>query len=386
VIREIRGLLILPAGIASALDFLSEMEHTPADSKGFAQGKAMPIFPRARLRVLVVALALSALPACRVTDLPLWGRTESAPTDLCAVERIRGIAYYDGAKADPGRHKVDLFLPKGKKDFPVVILVHGGAWTMGDNRCCGLYSSVGEFLASQGIGAVLPNYRLSPGVKHPEHIKDLARAFAWTKNHIAEHGGRTDEIFLMGHSAGGHLVALLATDEKYLQAEGCRSTDIKGVIGISGVYRIPPGNMNVHLGGRSEDSFRLDEMTPLRGASSASQPADGGGLPVSVNVFGPVFGEDAKAREAASPVRYVRPGLPPFLFLNAEKDLPLLPKMAEEMHEALLKEGCDSRLLRIERRNHNSVCFHAIETNDPAARAILEFIRVQTAPKLPVDR
>jgi acetyl esterase/lipase len=345
----------------------------------------MPILPRARLRVLVVALALSALPACRVTDLPLWGRTESAPTDVCDVERIRAVSYYDGPHADPGHHKLDLFLPKGKKDYPVVILVHGGAWIMGDNRCCGLYSSVGEFLASQGIGAVLPNYRLSPSVKHPEHIKDLARAFAWTRNHIAEHGGRSDEIFLMGHSAGGHLVALLATDEKYLQAEGCRSADINGVIGLSGVYRIPPGKMNVHLGGAAPDAFHLDEMTPLRGASAASKPVDGGGggLPVSVNVFGPVFGEDPQARLAASPIHYVRPGLPPFLFLNAEKDLPLLPKMAEEMHEALLKAGCDSRLLRIERRNHNSICFHAVETNDPAAKAILEFIREKTAAKPP---
>jgi acetyl esterase/lipase len=340
----------------------------------------MSMFPRARLRVLVMALALSALPACRVTDLPLWGRAESPPTDVCAVERIRGISYCDGPQADADRHKLDLFLPKGKQDYPVVILVHGGAWIMGDNRCCGLYSSVGEFLASQGIAAVLPNYRLSPGVKHPEHIKDLARAFAWTKNHIAEHGGRADEIFLMGHSAGGHLVALLTTDEKYLQAQGCRSTDIKGVIGLSGVYRIPPGKMAVHLGGRSEDSFHLDEMTPLRGTSAASKPAEsgGGGLPVSVDVFGPVFGEDPAARLAASPLHYVRPGLPPFLFLNAEKDLPLLPKMAEEMHEALLQEGCESHLLRIERRNHNSICFHAVETNDPAAKAILEFIHFHT--------
>jgi acetyl esterase/lipase len=346
----------------------------------------MPMFPRARIRVLIVALALSALPACRVTDVPLWGPTETGPSD--AVERIRDISYYDGPQADPGRHKLDLFLPKGKTDYPVVVLVHGGAWTMGDNRCCGLYSSVGEFLASQGIGAVLPNYRLSPGVKHPEHIKDLARAFAWTRNHIAEHGGRTDEIFLMGHSAGGHLVALLAADEKYLKAEGCRGADIKGVIGLSGVYRIPPGKTDVRLGGHSEDSFRLDEMTPLRGVSAASRPTEGesgGGLPVTINVFGPVFGEDAQARLDASPLHYVRPGLPPFLFLNAEKDLPLLPKMAEEMHEALLKNGCDSRLLRIERRNHNSLCFLAIEPNDPAAKEILEFIRDKTAAKKNTD-
>src|SRR5262249_56357633 len=85
----------------------------------------------------------------------------------------------------------------------------------GDNRCCGLYSAVGEFLARQGIGVVLPNYRLSPEVKHPEHVKDIARAFAWTRAHIAQYGGDPDKIFLAGHSAGAHLVALPSTPRPY---------------------------------------------------------------------------------------------------------------------------------------------------------------------------
>src|SRR5207237_6481418 len=162
--------------------------------------------------------------------------------------------------ADSFRNRLDLYLPKGKKDFPVVFLVHGGAWMLGDNRCCGLYSSVGEFLASQGIGVVLPNYRLSPAVKHPEHVKDVARAFAWARAHIADHGGRPDRLFVAGHSAGGHLVALLATDETYLRAEGLQAADVRGVVAFSGVYRIPPGKMSATLGGATPLAFRFDEM------------------------------------------------------------------------------------------------------------------------------
>src|SRR5262249_23495909 len=156
-------------------------------------------------------------------------------------------------------------IPKGKSGYPVVVLVHGGAWMMGDNRCCGLYSSVGKFLASRGVGAVLPNYRLSPGVRHPEHVKDIARAVAWTRAHIAEYGGRPDRLFLAGHSAGAHLVSLLATDETYLNAEGLRIADIKGVIAVSGVYRIPPGTLELSLGGITPAALRLDEIVPLRG-------------------------------------------------------------------------------------------------------------------------
>ena len=194
-----------------------------------------------RARILAVALLLLALSACRVTDWRLWDGVERAP-DAYEVEHLRDLAYYDGPQADRVRHRLDIFVPKGRKDFPVVVLLHGGAWILGDNRCCGLYSSVGEYLASQGIGVVIPNYRLSPAVKHPEHVKDVARAFAWTKTHIAEHGGRADQIFLVGHSAGGHLAALLASDEKYLKGHGCQGTDIKGVVSVSSVLASPMGS------------------------------------------------------------------------------------------------------------------------------------------------
>ena len=329
------------------------------------------------------AFALLAVLGCRATDLQLWGPAGPPPADAYEVKRVSDIAYYSGKDADDTRHRLDLFVPKGKKDFPVVVFVHGGAWMIGDNRCCGLYSTVGEFLASHGVGAVLPNYRLSPGVKHPEHIKDVARAVAWTKKHIAEHGGRPDQLFLAGHSAGGHLVALLATDEKYLKAEKIGTAELRGVIGISGVYRIPPGKTEVFLGGSSPRSLHVDAMAPLRGVSSPVDKDEPAclGLPLSMNVFGPVFGDDEKIRADASPITHVHPGLPPFLLLSAEKDLPLLPGMAEEMHKALLKQGGQSRLLKIENRNHNGIMFKAIETSDPAARAILEFINEQIAAK-----
>ena len=208
--------------------------------------------PVLRRQQLLVLAALLAIPACRVTGLTLWESSEAAKQGPCKVERIGNIFYCDGRDIDGDRHRLDLFLPKGKKDYPVVVLIHGGAWVLGDNRSCGLYSAIGEFFASQGIGAVLPNYRLSPGVKHPEHIKDVARAFAWTHKHIGEYGGSADKLFVAGHSAGGHLAALLATDQRCLKAEGLATGTIKGVIAVSGVYRIPPGRMSATLGGHVE--------------------------------------------------------------------------------------------------------------------------------------
>jgi acetyl esterase/lipase len=328
----------------------------------------------AKLAGAMQVILLVAIAGCRVTSLPLWeGSTSAGPFE---VERIRDVAYCPGPENDSFRHQLDLFLPNGQKDFPVVVLIHGGAWIMGDNRCCGLYSSVGEFLAGQGIGAVLPNYRLAPGVKHPEQIKDVAKAFAWTRRHIAEYGGCPDRLFLAGHSAGGHLVALLATDERYLKAEGLETADIKGVIAVSGVYRIPPGKMEATWGGVDPAAFRFDEISPLREPGSKSLlGAAMQGIPLKLNVFGPAFGNDPKVREDASPLNHVRPGLPPFLIFCAERDLPTLPAMAEEFHQALLDNRCEARFLRIPNRNHNSVMFHAIAPEDPVAKAMLEFIR-----------
>lgn len=309
----------------------------------------------------------------QLTSIPIWGLPKPPPGAL-EVEERRDIAYRDGEAADPIRHRLDLFRPRGKKDCPVVVLVHGGGWIMGDNRCCGLYSSVGHFLAGQGFVVVLPNYRLSPKVMHPEHVKDVARALRWTHDHIAEYGGSPDRMFLMGHSAGGHLVALLGTDESYAKAEGLSFRNIKGVIAISGVYRITPGILKGFLGGEGIRCLRPDELLPLRGeANLPVLPALG--LPLALDVFGPAFGTDPKLRRAASPVCHVGRVHPPFLILIAEKDLPTQPGTAEEFHRTLRRAGCAAQLLKVPHRNHSSLLFSAITPDDPAARAMLEFLR-----------
>lgn len=334
--------------------------------------------------MVLMSLVLAGLGGCRVTDLPLWGPGEMDPGAEAVIKKSN-IAYYSGPDADPVCHRLDLFLPQGKKDFPVVILVHGGAWIMGDNRSCGLYSSVGTFLASQGIGAVLPNYRLSPAVKHPAHVQDVARALAWTRSHIADYGGDRDHIFLAGHSAGGHLVALLTTDEKYLKAEGLSSADVKGVIAISGVYSIPPGSMEVPLGGGASEAFRLDEIAPLRGASQEGRKSFGPSVRMNLDVFALAFSRDPQLRQEASPQSWVRPGLPPFLILHAENDLPTLAGMAAEFHQALNQQGCKASLHHIAKRNHNSIIFQAISSEDPVARAILAFIRERSKKEMMKD-
>jgi acetyl esterase/lipase len=145
----------------------------------------------------------------------------AAPTrvNTYEVQERLDIRYHDACD----RQVLDVLRPKGLDNRPVVLFVHGGAWMIGDKCLFGLYRGFGRFLAKHGIVAIMINYELSPAAKHPEHIKDVARAFAWTRRHVMDYGGDPDRIFLCGHSAGAHLVSLLATNESYLKDERLRT-------------------------------------------------------------------------------------------------------------------------------------------------------------------
>jgi acetyl esterase/lipase len=253
------------------------------------------------------------------------------------VKSVKDLTYYEGAEKDKAKHQLDLYLPKDQKDFPVLFFVHGGAWVHGDKSFMNMYSGLGRFYASQGIGAVIINYRLSPGVKHPEHVKDVARAFAWTVKNIDKYGGRPDQIFISGHSAGGHLVALLATDEEYLKAEGVSDKNIKGVLAISGVYEVP------------------------------------------AKVLPQVFGTDEKMCYAASPIHNVKEGLPPFLIVYGDKDLKYCDKEpAQAFYSALKDKGCDATICEIPESNHIMTLLSASSADAAVSKKMLDFIRTQT--------
>jgi acetyl esterase/lipase len=295
---------------------------------------------------------------------PTAGRADQARTDgpalggqPCEVVESQDIRYYEPAKdAHADRHKLDVYRPKGKKDCPVVLFVHGGGWVLGSKEgFCGLPLNrpIGRCLARQGLVAVLPNYRLAPAVQHPGQVEDVARAFAWTCKNIRRYGGRPDQVFLAGHSAGGHLVALLAADETYLKAVGRRRQDIKGVIAVSGVYRL----------GRLKFQATLRDPFGVLTAHLKFSP------------LAPVFGNDPKAWEKASPVTHVQRGLPPFLLVNAGFDLGPLRAMTREFAEALKDKGCDVRVKSIAWRTHETVMYHPFSGAEPATiKALVQFV------------
>jgi acetyl esterase/lipase len=279
------------------------------------------------MRKLVAAL-FGLLALCSASPL----RADGPSGDPVRV--VRGLRYYEGLDADPRSHQLDLYLPKGRTDFPVLFFLHGGGWTVGDKDHFGIYTKLGRCLARNGIGMVSANYRLSPSVRHPGHIKDVARAFAWTQKNIAGYGGRPDELFVGGHSAGGHLAALLATDKRYLDEVGLSQRDIRGAIPLSGLFDVPPDAL-----------------------------------------LNAVFGNGQEARKAASPTTYVSAAAPPFLIIYAEHDLRACDRGgAEAFCRALREKGRLATTLEVKRRNHISVLWKATDPEDPVAQAMVRFI------------
>ncbi len=241
------------------------------------------------LRLLALSLCALLLNVPARADEP---KKPAKEDKLFEVEVVKDLAYNDAKDADE-KQKLDLYLPKGQKDFPVLFFVHGGTWKSGDRK---QYVKLGELYAGRGLGMVIISYRLTPKVQHPAHIQDVAKAFAWTCGHIGKYGGKADQIFCMGHSAGGHLVSLLATDESYLKAEKRSFADVKGVISISGVYTIVPAGALANA-----------------------------------------FGKDPEVCKKASPINNVSGKHPPFLILYGDADFPTLGWMAENMGKALVK-------------------------------------------------
>lgn len=286
--------------------------------------------------------------------LLLAALTASVPTE--PVEVIRNVIYYDGPDRDDYRHRLDLYLPKTTPKFPTVVFIHGGGWAMGSKD--GFLAlpghkaaDHGRYFAEHGIAAVHVNYRLAPKAKHPDHVTDVARAIAWVRKNIAKHGGDPARLFVMGHSAGGHLAALVACDPKYLQAEGLTTADVRGVIAVGGVYTLS------------------GELGPAAGMPDADQ-AKGAGV-----LFGHVFGNDPAVHRAASPVNHVKAGLPPFLIAFADRDLLTLPAQGEAFQEALCAKGVSAKKLLVTGRTHQSILKSMLNDGDPLGSAALSFIR-----------
>jgi acetyl esterase/lipase len=244
----------------------------------------------------------------------------------CVV--LRDIPYADGKPEDAPKHRLDVYALKGVRNAPALLFIHGGAWRAGDRR---QYAAMGTRFARDGIVTVVMSYRLAPRNPHPAQIEDAAAACAWVARNIAKYGGDPKRIFVAGHSAGGHLAALLSLDQRYLKAHGLSTASIHGTMVLSGVYEV-------------------------RGPSS-------------------VFGDDPRAWKDASPMQYVRAGAPPFLVAYCQRDYPTLPGQARRLQRALRDVRVSAELLEISGETHISEIMNLSREKNSTAEAMLRFMK-----------
>jgi len=185
---------------------------------------------------------------------------------------------------------LDAYVPKNTVDAPVVVFFYGGSWENGKRHW---YGYVGDALASHGVLVLIPDYRKFPDVHFPAFMHDAANAVAWAREHAAEFGGDPKRLFVMGHSTGGQIAALLAVDKRYLNTVGMQPHDLAGMIGVAGAYAFLP--------------FVEDEPE--------------------------IFGDTAQGRYDSQPINFIDGDEPPMLLLQGTRDDVVPPSNAEVMAE-----------------------------------------------------
>ncbi|MBL6453897.1 alpha/beta hydrolase [Belnapia sp. T6] len=214
------------------------------------------------------------------------------------ADLLNGLASAGGVRVERNvpytdRLTLDLYEPEEPAlDAPVLVFLHGGGWDSGSPAD---YRFLGTVLARRGVRVAIPAYRLWPEAGYPAFLEDSARAVRWVRDRAP--GAR---LFLMGHSAGAYIAAMLALDGRWLGAVGLQpGRDLAGAIGLSGPY----------------------DFLPLTGKRLQA-------------IFGPEVGWPD-----TQPINHVGPGAPPMLLATGLDDDTVRPANTARLAAALRAAG-----------------------------------------------
>ncbi len=178
---------------------------------------------------MIAAASLLVLGGCTAIGMQL----ANLPTHFDGI-RVKHDGVYDAAHTQ----KMDIYLPADDgKTHDVIVFFYGGRWSSGSKAD---YAFAGSAFAKAGYVVAIPDTRKYPDVRFPVFAQDAATAIAWVSDHIAAHGGNAARIFVVGHSSGAHIGALVAADPQYLKAHGKGRDTIKAFAGMAGPYAFIP--------------------------------------------------------------------------------------------------------------------------------------------------
>jgi arylformamidase len=247
------------------------------------------------------------------------------------------------------RQVLDIYAPKDAKSLPVVFWIHGGGWQSGDKS---LVQEKPKAFVERGFVFVSTNYRLLPKVEMLTIFQDVAKSLGWVYRHIGEYGGDPNRIFVMGHSAGAQLAALLCIDDRYLKAEGVPFSALRGCVPVDGdTYDIPA---------------IIETAETRRRAHGEPQPKLG---------HREKFGNDPEKHRDYSAVTHVAKGkgIPPFLLLYVA-DHPDTTAQARRLASVLKEADLPVIAFGAKDTNHTKLNDNLGVPDDPATKAIDDFL------------
>lgn len=216
--------------------------------------------------------------------------------------------------------KLDLYVPAGNGPFPLVILVHGGGFMLGDKADAMGTAGVDQLL-SQGYAAAVLNYRLSGEAKFPAAVQDVKTAVRWLRANAAKHNLNPAKFAAWGGSAGGNLVALLGTSCGVAELEGAdlgnadQSSCVQAVVDQFG----------------PTDFLQMDKQFT---GTTCPVNHDAADSPESQYLGAPIQTVPDKAK-AANPITYVSPKAAPFLIQHGTADCNVPPQQGKLLADAL---------------------------------------------------
>ena len=258
----------------------------------------------------------------------------------------RDIPYVDPPQE---RQVLDVYAPPGAKNLPVVFWIHGGGWQTGDKKEVQLKP---QAFNDKGFVFVSTNYRLLPAVDMGTIIRDVAKAVRWVHDHIAGHGGDPKRLYVMGHSAGAQLAALVCIDDRYLKAEGVPMAALKGCVPVDGdTYDVPA----------------IIETAEARWRTH--------GLPRAKFGHREKFGNDPAKHKDFSAVTHVAAGkgIPPFLILHVAEH-PDVSAQARRLGNVLKDAGIPVTVFGARETTHGKINADLGRPDDPATKALFEFL------------
>lgn len=271
------------------------------------------------------------LPSLLIASCLLWFSFKTDNQSGVSLKEINDLSYYESDEGTSEHTKLNLIIPEGVENPPVLMWIGGGAWAYVDRQ---KEMDLCRAMARQGVLMISVGHRLSPallmepknpeGIKHPEHVKDIAQAFKWVYQHAAEYGYSAKNISVGGYSSGAHLAALLAADGKYLEQVGLSTDMIKSIVPVAGGYDIPHYSKAMF----KEDPAQIE------------------------NHINPVFGETHEEHVDASPITYIDDFKTPMLLVSESYTY----EFTTIFEQALKEKGYTNyQVLHCHNENHNSL-------------------------------